>query len=154
MVSFEHRQTQRVINNYPSPPQYVFNSKGNAFYSPFEDYISMPFIEFHDDSEFYYSTFFHELVHSTDHILTRIFFSLVQPYSTKVLTHDGLNGCTAFTICPFHANLSVLNEIQFLRKNVAQYIHTYIHTRKAIKMRSYLITLIYFSLEKPILLKS
>lgn len=59
---------EQVINNYPNPPKYVFEDVKGAYYVPTEaDFINMPPIEYHDDSEAYYATFFHELIHSTGH---------------------------------------------------------------------------------------
>jgi antirestriction protein ArdC len=58
---------EQVINGYPSPPQYLLKDRGRAYYSPMEDSINMPPIEHHDSAEFYYATFFHELIHSTGH---------------------------------------------------------------------------------------
>lgn len=58
---------EQVISGYPSPPQYVEKDKGRAYYSPMEDYINMPPIEQHHNSEAYYATFFHESIHSTGH---------------------------------------------------------------------------------------
>ena len=56
-----------VINNYPNSPKCVFEDVKSAYYSPLADFINMPPIEYHDDSEAYYATFFHELIHSTGH---------------------------------------------------------------------------------------
>lgn len=58
---------EKVVNGYPSPPNYFFEDKRRAFYSPMGDFINMPPIEQHESAEFYYSTFFHEMIHSTGH---------------------------------------------------------------------------------------
>lgn len=58
---------EQLVNGYLSPPRYVEKDRGRAYYHPVEDYINMPPIEQHDSAEFYYSTYFHELVHSTGH---------------------------------------------------------------------------------------
>ena len=58
---------EQIVNGYSSAPKYVEEDKGRAFYSPSKDIVNMPPIEQHDSAEFYYSTFFHELVHSTGH---------------------------------------------------------------------------------------
>ncbi|MBL7815395.1 MAG: DUF1738 domain-containing protein [Saprospiraceae bacterium] len=58
---------EQVINNYPRPPKYVFEDLKSAYYNPFLDFINMPPIEYHNDSEAYYATFFHELIHATGH---------------------------------------------------------------------------------------
>lgn len=56
-----------MIKGYPSPPAYIEKDRGRAYYHPIEDYINMPPIEQHDSAEYYYSTYFHELIHSTGH---------------------------------------------------------------------------------------
>ena len=58
---------EKIVQDYPSPPKYVEEDKARAFYHPVDDFVNMPSIEQHDSTEFYYSTFFHELVHSTGH---------------------------------------------------------------------------------------
>jgi antirestriction protein ArdC len=58
---------EKIIQGFPSPPDYVEKDRGRAYYHPLEDYINMPPIEQHDSAEFYYSTYFHELIHSTGH---------------------------------------------------------------------------------------
>ncbi len=58
---------EQVTTNYPNQPKYAFEDVTGAYYSPSDDFINMPPIEHHDDSEAYYATFFHELIHSTGH---------------------------------------------------------------------------------------
>ena len=58
---------EKIIQGFPSPPDYVEKDRGRAYYHPLEDFINMPPIEQHDSAEFYYSTYFHELIHSTGH---------------------------------------------------------------------------------------
>ena len=58
---------EKLVQSYPSPPEYQEKDRGRAYYHPLEDYINMPPIGQHDSAEFYYSTYFHELVHSTGH---------------------------------------------------------------------------------------
>lgn len=58
---------EKLVQSYPSPPEYQEKDRAGAYYHPLEDYINMPPIEQHDSAEFYYSTFFHELIHSTGH---------------------------------------------------------------------------------------
>lgn len=57
---------QFVIDNYPNKPDYRFGSE-KAFYSPSGDYVSMPLIRAFKKESSYYSTFFHEITHSTGH---------------------------------------------------------------------------------------
>lgn len=58
---------EQVVRGYLSPPQFTFENRGGAYYSPREDCVNIPPIEQHESAEFFYSTFFHELIHSTGH---------------------------------------------------------------------------------------
>ena len=71
--SLPKRRQQTIMNN-KMIERIIFNSSarilegGNeAFYSPRGDVIRMPFRKFFDDTESYYSTLLHELVHWTGH---------------------------------------------------------------------------------------
>lgn len=57
---------EAVIENMPNRPEITFNGQ-RACYSPSLDTVNMPKKETFKDSESYYSTFFHELSHSTLH---------------------------------------------------------------------------------------
>ena len=57
---------ERIVEHMPNKPK-VQHESNEAYYHPIYDYINMPVIESFIDSESYYSTFFHELVHSTGH---------------------------------------------------------------------------------------
>jgi antirestriction protein ArdC len=57
---------ESVVKNMPNCPAIKFQ-KQQAFYSPAEDYINMPKRKSFKSDESYYSTLFHEMVHSTGH---------------------------------------------------------------------------------------
>lgn len=57
---------EAIIDGMPLPPR-IEHLKHKACYYPEKDTINMPRIETFDLSESYYSTLFHELVHSTGH---------------------------------------------------------------------------------------
>lgn len=58
---------ERIAGQMPDKPK--IQHKGNMpFYSPANDVINMPPIQYFDDAEAYYETLFHELIHSTGHI--------------------------------------------------------------------------------------
>lgn len=57
---------ETIIKNVPNPPKIKHGIDG-AYYSPLLDIISMPRKGFFKRTEGYYSTLFHELVHSTGH---------------------------------------------------------------------------------------
>jgi antirestriction protein ArdC len=56
---------ESVVSGYKNPP--VISSGKNACYIPSKDIVQVPSIKSFDDPESYYSTLFHELVHSTGH---------------------------------------------------------------------------------------
>ncbi len=57
---------EKTVENMPEKPQ-IKNGKGSAYYSPSFDYIGMPEKGTFHSLEKYYSTLFHELIHSTGH---------------------------------------------------------------------------------------
>lgn len=64
---YEHEKIQEaeeIIANYPNKPKFT-RKQGKAYYSPIDDVVNIPPIEDFKDVNRYYSTFFHELVHST-----------------------------------------------------------------------------------------
>lgn len=63
-------RADRIIENYSSKDhlKIIKDQKSNrAFYSPMEDYVQVPCLSQYEFIEEYYSTFFHELTHSTKH---------------------------------------------------------------------------------------
>ena len=59
-------KADRIYLGMPQRPE-VKHGGNRAFYSPNLDYIQMPRTDQFDDTEGYYATLFHELVHSTGH---------------------------------------------------------------------------------------
>ena len=55
-----------IANHMPQRPE-IKHGGDRAFYSPVLDYIGMPPTEAFDSTEGYYSTLFHEMIHSTGH---------------------------------------------------------------------------------------
>jgi len=55
---------EKIINEMPKRPD-IRNKEQRAYYNKLDDYVNMPRIETFNKSEDYYSTLFHELVHST-----------------------------------------------------------------------------------------
>lgn len=65
----EHERLQepeQIIRNMPMRPEIKFGGN-KAVYSPHFDFINMPHLSSFEGPEEYYSTLFHELVHSTGH---------------------------------------------------------------------------------------
>jgi antirestriction protein ArdC len=68
--SFEHdaiEACENVIKGYANSPDYTFQSGVGAWYKPSMDVINMPKIKDFKQVEEYYTTFFHEMIHSTGH---------------------------------------------------------------------------------------
>lgn len=59
-------QAQSIIDGYKNPPTYTFEGD-KAYYQPSTDTLNMPKIEAFKSETGYYSTFFHEMTHSTGH---------------------------------------------------------------------------------------
>lgn len=55
-----------VYENMPKKPK-VNHKENMAYYHPLFDYVNMPKINTFEDSEAYYETLFHELIHATGH---------------------------------------------------------------------------------------
>lgn len=58
---------ENVINGYKDCPVIINDNPGKAFYRPSDDIINVPPISAYPVREEYYSTLFHECVHSTGH---------------------------------------------------------------------------------------
>ena len=56
----------QVVSKMPLKPM-IISKHQKAYYSPVQDIVNMPEFNSFKDSESYYSTLFHELVHSTGH---------------------------------------------------------------------------------------
>jgi len=66
---FDHdpvEEAENVIQGYSNGPSYSFNS-GKAVYKPALDHINVPPMKDFKNVDEYYSTMFHEMVHSTGH---------------------------------------------------------------------------------------
>jgi antirestriction protein ArdC len=58
---------EAIYDNMPNKPTLQASPNGRAFYRPSEDAVYMPTLSRFETAESYYSTFFHELGHSTGH---------------------------------------------------------------------------------------
>ena len=59
-------KAEEIFKNYVNAPEYTFKS-GRAFYRPDADFINIPPKKDFSDLNKYYSTLFHEMIHSTGH---------------------------------------------------------------------------------------
>lgn len=55
-----------IVEQMPKRPN-IKHKENRAYYHPFFDFVNMPKINSFEDSEAYYETLFHELIHSTGH---------------------------------------------------------------------------------------
>jgi len=58
---------QEIVDNYKNPPTFEY-CVGTPHYSPSEDTIRTPQINYFKSSNHFYSTLFHEMAHSTGHL--------------------------------------------------------------------------------------
>ncbi len=58
---------EAIVAGMPNPPQ-IEHGRRAAFYHPSEDLVGMPHQDHFETDEGYYSTLFHELIHSTGHV--------------------------------------------------------------------------------------
>lgn len=65
----EIQSAQKIVDSYLNKEKLklVHKNRGKAYYSPSFDYINMPEMNQFTSSNEYYSTLFHEMVHSTGH---------------------------------------------------------------------------------------
>lgn len=63
----EIETAKAIVDGMPRRPAIDHHNKGEAFYRPSEDNIMVPPLDFFRNDQEYYSTLFHELVHSTGH---------------------------------------------------------------------------------------
>ncbi len=57
---------EKIVEGMPHKPK-LQHKEQRAYYDPLKDYVNMPKIQSFESSDAYYSTLFHELVHSTGH---------------------------------------------------------------------------------------
>jgi len=60
------KAAEKIVKGYKGKPK-IKHGGSSAYYKPSEDYVQVPDKEKFDDSESYYATLFHELIHSTGH---------------------------------------------------------------------------------------
>ncbi len=88
-MQFEERdinhteECQKIVRDYNNKPQINYGG-GRVYYSPVDDLIQLPKTSHFKTIKGYYSTLFHELVHSTGHIsrLNRLCITNHNPFGT------------------------------------------------------------------------
>jgi antirestriction protein ArdC len=60
-------EAEKIVEGYKDSPKIVNKDDNRAYYNPFFDFINMPVMGKFNKVEEYYSTIFHEMIHSTGH---------------------------------------------------------------------------------------
>ena len=118
---------ESIIDAMPNKPSLTFGG-GRAFYRPLTDNVTMPKIEtFHGSSE-YYSTFFHELAHSTGHSsrLNREGIEKVAAFGDAVYSKEEL--VAEFTACFLCGETGIL---QRTVENSTAYLESWLKVLKS-----------------------
>jgi antirestriction protein ArdC len=58
---------EKIVAGMPQRPEIIHHKSASAYYSPGDDHIKLPNINYFESDQQYYSTLFHELIHSTGH---------------------------------------------------------------------------------------
>ena len=97
---------EEVVERMPRKPLIKFKEQ-KAYYNPLLDLVNMPKLKTFENSERYYETFFHELVHSTGHLsrLNRKELMSMEEfggdaYSVEELTAE-MGSCYLKSLCGF-----------------------------------------------------
>lgn len=93
-VEFDHDPiecAERVKDNYIDKPSFTYNS-GRAYYQPLSDKINVPPLKDFKTVEGYYSTLFHEMIHSTGHEkrLDRKELTQLAPFGSETYSKEEL----------------------------------------------------------------
>lgn len=93
-LEFEHNpieQAEKIIAGYENKPRITYKNNG-AWYSPISDIVNVPEKKHFKDIHAYYSTMFHELIHSTGHEtrLNRKGITGLNPFGSKEYSHEEL----------------------------------------------------------------
>lgn len=81
-------QCEEIIQHMPLRPE-IRHGGGRAYYSPDQDYVSLPHPTSFSSLEHYYSVAFHELIHSTGHE-TRLSRNIRNTYGSSAYSEEEL----------------------------------------------------------------
>lgn len=84
---------ESIVKNYPPKVPKLKHGGDKAFYSPFDDDVTMPRLEDFESNTDYYRTLFHEFIHSTGHYsrldrLTMVFSKKDPDYAKEELVAE------------------------------------------------------------------
>lgn len=112
-------EAERIIREFKHCPK-IKHERPQAFYTPRLDYINMPTRESFESVEEYYSTFFHELTHSTGHEsrLNRKGITEATPFGTENYSKEELVaelGCAYLCGITGIENKTINNSVAYLQ---------------------------------------
>ena len=119
------RQAEAIIKCFKAMPEIRFG-KGEAYYSPREDYIGMPDRVLFKDDESYYAVLFHETVHSTGHKDRLGRFSVLSDENVAHKVSYGKEELVAEMGAGFLCGIAGIEHIQ----HCASYLQNWIDTLK------------------------
>lgn len=130
----EHERIEKceaIINNMKNKPAFVFEDANRAYYSPFSDKLNMPALGQFETAEEYYSTYFHELTHSTGHEkrLKREGITDLNPFGSKEYSKEELIAEMGASFLSAHAGINHSE----LTENSAAYLQGWLNVLKADK---------------------
>lgn len=131
-IPFNHNpieSAQRIIDEFKNAPEMVIKASTRAYYQPGLDQVTMPLLNQFTTPEAFYSTFFHELGHSTGHQkrLNRKAMSEFNPFGSHGYGEEELTAeLTAAFLC---AESGISNET--LERNSAAYLQGWMKAIKA-----------------------
>jgi len=119
---------ERLINMFDVKIPLVRHSlMENAYYSPMQDFISMPLKERFKEEQFYYSTLFHEIAHSTGHESRLARPGIIKPNkkgSSEYAREELVAELSASFIC---AEAGIVKETE---ENTTAYIQSWLNVLK------------------------
>ena len=110
---------ENIVDNWKNKPQVLFGGN-RAYYSLSQDTIHMPIIHTFDSTEEYYSTLFHEAIHSTAHP-HRLNRKEITAYSGRATKEYGVEELIAEIGSSFLCNKTGISNAVF--DNQASYIN-------------------------------
>lgn len=117
---------ENIIENCNNKPK-IIHDYANAYYSPVEDCIAIPRKSQFLSNEEYYSTYFHELVHSTGHpkrLNRSLFLKAIRNYDVDYAKEELVAELGAAFLC-YHAEI-----INKTRKESSSYINSWLQALK------------------------
>jgi len=118
------KEAENIINNFKNKPEIINTYSQRAYYLPLKDKIVLPFKTQFKNIHSYYSTLFHELIHSTGHEkrLNRDSLINFNSFGTKNYSKEELVAEIGASFLRAHCNINIEQTIE----NSKAYIQSWI----------------------------